>query len=125
MLGGRQARRDPTPLHPFGYGRVRYFWAFVVAMVLFLLGGLFSVYEGYHKLRDPHPIDAPAVALGILGLAMVFEAFALRTAIRHARPERRGRSWARYIRTSGSPRASRAPPRTQGRWSGSPSRRAG
>jgi cation diffusion facilitator family transporter len=103
FLGGRQAARAPTALHQFGYGRVRYFWAFVVAVVLFSLGGLFSAYEGYHKVADPHDIDSPAVAIGILALALVFEAFALRTAVRHATPQRGTRSWSRYIRESRSP----------------------
>ena len=103
VLGGRRARRGPTPLHPFGHGRARYFWAFVVAVVLFSLGGLFSIYEGYQKVADPHEISSPVVAFAILGVAIVFEAFALRTAVRHAQPERRGRSWWRYIRTSRSP----------------------
>lgn len=103
FLGGRQARRAPTVLHPFGYGRARYFWSFVVAVVLFLLGGLFSIYEGVSKVTDPHEITSPGVALAILAVAIVFESFALRTAMRHARPELRGRSWWRYIRTSRSP----------------------
>jgi cation diffusion facilitator family transporter len=103
FLGGRQATRAPTELHQFGYGRVRYFWAFVVAGVLFVLGGLFSVYEGYHKIADPHEIDSPAIAIAILGVAMVFEGFALRTALGHARPDRGDRSWVRYVRESRSP----------------------
>src|SRR3954451_17918615 len=103
FLGGRQATRAPNELHQFGYGRVRYFWAFIVAMVLFSLGGLFSVYEGYHKIADPHEIDSPAVAVVILALAFVFEASALRTPVRHAGPQRGRRSWARYIRESRSP----------------------
>jgi cation diffusion facilitator family transporter len=103
FLGGRQAARAPTEVHQFGYGRVRYFWAFVVAVVLFALGGLFSAYEGYHKVADPHDIDSPAVAIAILALALVFEALALRTAVRHARPHRGTRSWTRYIRESRSP----------------------
>ncbi len=103
VLGGRRARRPPTALHPFGYGRSRYFWAFVVAVVLFSLGGLFSMYEGYHKITDPHEITSPAIAFAIFAIAIVFEAFALRTAVRHAQPERRGRSWVTYIRTSRSP----------------------
>src|SRR4051795_8503449 len=100
FLGGRQARRAPTELHQFGYGRVRYFWAFVVAVVLFSLGGLFSVYEGYHKIADPHEIDSPAVAVGILLAALVMESLALRTASRHASAERGRRSWVRYVRES-------------------------
>jgi cation diffusion facilitator family transporter len=103
FLGGRRARRAATPLHPFGYGRARYFWAFIVAVVLFSVGGLFSLYEGWHKISDPHDVDSPAVAFGILGVAIVFEAFALRTAVRHARPQLRGRGWVEYIRTSRSP----------------------
>ncbi len=102
-LGGRRARRAPTALHPFGYGRSRYFWAFVVAVVLFSLGGLFSLYEGYHKITEPEEITSPAVAFAIFAVAIVFEAFALRTAMRHATPERHGRSWVEYIRTSRSP----------------------
>ena len=103
VLGGRSARRDPTTLHQFGYGRLRYFWAFIVAVVLFSVGGLFAIYEGYHKIADPREIDSPEIALGILGLAIVFEGFALRTAVKHAQPERRGRSWKRYIQESRSP----------------------
>src|SRR4051812_1915131 len=103
FLGGRQAARNPTELHQFGYGRVRYFWAFVVAVVLFSLGGLFSVYEGYHKIADPHEIDSPAVAIGILVAALIMESLALRTAVRHATPHRGRRSWPRYLRESRSP----------------------
>jgi cation diffusion facilitator family transporter len=103
FLGGRRARRRPTPLHPFGYGRARYFWAFVVALVLFSLGGLFSIFEGYEKLTHPHEVSTPAVAFAILGVAIIFECFALRTAVRHAEPERRGRSWLEFIRGSRSP----------------------
>lgn len=103
FLGGRQAIRPPSELHQFGYGRVRYFWAFVVALVLFALGGVFSAYEGWHKIADPHDIEAPAVAIAILAVALVFEALALRTAARHARPQRGTRSWVRYIRESRTP----------------------
>src|ERR687889_2421568 len=95
FLGGRQAARAPTELHQFGYGRVRYFWAFVVAVVLFTLGGLFSAYEGYHKIADPHDIDSAGVAIGILAVAPGFESLALRTAVRHAAPQRGARSWVR------------------------------
>jgi cation diffusion facilitator family transporter len=103
FLGGRQATRRPDELHQFGYGRVRYFWAFVVAVVLFSLGGLFSVYEGYHKIHDPHELESPVVAVGILVVAMVLEGFALRTAIGHARPARGNRTWPRYIREARQP----------------------
>ena len=69
LLGGRSARRDPTPEHPFGYGRERYFWAFVVSLVLFSLGSVFALYEGIDKLRHPHELDSAAIAIGILAIA--------------------------------------------------------
>ena len=103
FFGARQAARAPTPEHPFGYGRDRYFWSFVVALVLFTVGGLFAIYEGIEKMRHPHEIDSPAVAFGILGVALVLEMFSLRTAVREARPERGRHSWVSYIRRSKSP----------------------
>jgi cation diffusion facilitator family transporter len=103
FLGGRRARQAPTPLHPFGFGRVRYFWAFVVGIVLFMVGGLFSLYEGWHKVSDPEPVSSPAIALAILGVAIGLESFALRTAVSHARPFKGGRSWRQYVRESRSP----------------------
>ncbi len=101
--GGKAAQKAPTELHQFGYGRSRYFWAFIVAAVLFSVGGMFSIYEGVHKIQHPEALDSPIVAFLILGLAMVFEALALRTAIRHARPHRGSLSWPEYIRRSRSP----------------------
>lgn len=103
FVGGRRAQRPPTELHPFGFGRSRYFWSFVVAVVLFTVGGLFSVYEGVHKIQHPEEISSPAVAFAIFGVAIAFEAFALRTAMGHARPHRGSRSWIAYIRGSRSP----------------------
>jgi cation diffusion facilitator family transporter len=103
FLGGRQATRGPDELHQFGHGRVRYFWAFVVAVVLFSLGGLFAVYEGYHKIKEPHELDSPAIAIGILLVAFVLESFALRTAVRHATPMRGNRTWREYVTQSRSP----------------------
>jgi len=103
FLGGARAARPATAEHPFGFGRDRYFWAFVVALVLFMVGGLFAVYEGVEKLRHPHDIDSPAVAFVILGVAVVLESFSLRTAVREAGHERHGRSWVAYVRGSKSP----------------------
>jgi len=103
LLGGRSAARPATPEHPYGYGRERYFWSFVVALVLFSVGGIFAIYEGISKLRDPHELTSPYVALGILGVAVVLEAFSLRTAIHAARPDKGRRSWVTYIRRSKSP----------------------
>ena len=73
LAGGRLARRGPDPDHPFGHGRVRYFAAFLVAVVLFTLGSLFSLYEGYQKLRHPYALESPAVALAILAVSLVLE----------------------------------------------------
>jgi len=103
FLGGRRAQRPATELHPFGFGRSRYFWSFVVAIVLFSAGGLFALYEGWHKISHPEEIDSPAVAIVILLAAIGFESFALRTAVRHARPFRGERGWLAYIRRSRSP----------------------
>ena len=86
---------------------MRYFWAFVVSVVLFSLGGLFSVYEGYHKIHDPHEIDSPAIAIGILAVAFVLEAFALRTAVRHATPAAREAQLARSTSASRARRSCR------------------
>ena len=101
MAAGR--RREPTELFPFGYGRERYFWSFVVALVLFTLGSAFAIYEGIHKLQHPEPIESAGWAYGILGIAIVLEAFSLRTAIVEARAAKGSLSWWRYLRTSKSP----------------------
>jgi cation diffusion facilitator family transporter len=103
LLGGRRARRAATPEHPFGYGRERYVYAFIVSIVLFSLGGVFALYEGFHKIEDPHPLDSPQWAFGVLIFAIVAEFFSFRTAIREARPHLAGRSWWRFIRTSKAP----------------------
>lgn len=103
FLGGRIARRAPDREHPFGYGHERYFWAFVVALVLFSLGGLFSIFEGIEKLWHPVPVESPAWALGILSVAVVLESLSLRTAVREARPYVGNASWWSFIRRSKSP----------------------
>jgi cation diffusion facilitator family transporter len=103
ILGGARARRLPSADHPFGYGRVRYFWAFVVALVLFTLGGLFAIYEGIQKLRDPHEIESPAWAFGVLILAIALESFSFRTAIREGERVRGTLTWWSFIHRSKSP----------------------
>ncbi|MDP9006646.1 MAG: cation diffusion facilitator family transporter [Actinomycetota bacterium] len=103
LLGGKRARQRESPAHPFGYGRERYFWAFVVAMVLFSLGGLFAIYEGVQKLREPHELESPLIAVTILLVAVVFETYALTKAIKVANVERAGRSWWTFIRRSKNP----------------------
>ncbi|MGI8983548.1 MAG: cation diffusion facilitator family transporter [Acidimicrobiales bacterium] len=103
FLGGARARKTATPEHPFGYGRERYFWAFVVALVLFTLGGLFALFEGIDKLRHPHEIESAAVAFVILTLAIIVEAFSFRTAIVESRHVKGKASWWQFIRRSKSP----------------------
>ncbi|MDQ6873517.1 MAG: cation diffusion facilitator family transporter [Actinomycetota bacterium] len=103
LLGDRRSRRARTAAHPFGYGRERYFYAFVVALVLFTLGALFALYEGWHKVRDPHPVDAPAWAFGVLVIAVGLESLSLRTAVVAANRLRDGASWVAYIRRAKAP----------------------
>jgi cation diffusion facilitator family transporter len=97
FMGGRRSRRTPTDQHQFGFGQERYFWAFVVALVLFSLGSVFALAEGVDKLRNPEHIDSPLVAYAVLGIAIVLEVLSLRTARREALPMREGRSWWSFI----------------------------
>jgi len=103
MLGGARSRRPADEVHNFGYGTVRYFWAFVVALVLFSVGGLFAIFEGIEKLLHPHELEDPRVAIGVLLVAVVLEAFSLRTALRESRSERRGKSILQFVRRTKIP----------------------
>ncbi|BCJ48255.1 transporter [Actinoplanes ianthinogenes] len=97
LVGGRRAKRPASALHPFGYARERYVYAFIVAIILFSLGGLYAVYEGYHKIIDPHPLESPLVAVIVLVIAAVLEGYALKTAVGEANRVRGKRSWFRFI----------------------------
>lgn len=104
LFGSKRGRRKADAVHPFGYGPERYFWAFVVALVLFSMGGLFALYEGINKLNNPHEIESAGVAFAILGLALALETFSLRTAVKeanHVRP--RDKSWWWFVRNAKSP----------------------
>ena len=103
LIGGRRARRPASRLHQFGYARERYVYAFLVAIVLFTLGGLYALYEGYHKVIDPHPLESPLVAVIVLLIAAALEGYALRTAVGQANRTRGGRSWLRFVRRTRSP----------------------
>ena len=103
LLGARRAERPPDEAHPFGYGAARYFWAFVVALVLFLLGGVFAIFEGIEKLRAPHEIKSPVWAFGVLGLSILLESLSFRTAVRAANPLRIGRTWWQFVRGTKNP----------------------
>jgi cation diffusion facilitator family transporter len=104
LLGGKRARRAATPEHPFGYGRERYINAFIVAIVLFSVGGLFALYEGWHKLQDPHPIDSwQWVPVLVLMVAIGLESFSFRTAIVESNHARGDAGWVTFIRHSKAP----------------------
>jgi cation diffusion facilitator family transporter len=103
LLGARRAERPPDEKHPFGYGSARYFWAFVVAMVLFMLGGVFAIYEGVQKLISPHQLDSPIWAFGVLGFSIVLESLSFRTGILAANPMRGNRTWWEFIRGTKNP----------------------
>ena len=104
LLGGKRARREATPDHPFGFGRERYIYAFIVAIVLFSVGGLFALYEGYHKLQDPHPIESwQWVPIAVLVVAIVMESFSFRTAIVESNHVRGSQSWVSFIRRAKAP----------------------
>jgi len=104
LLGGRKARRPADESHPFGYGRDRYLYAFLVSIVLFSLGGLFALYEAWHKWQDPHPITSwHWVPVVVLVVAFAMEGTSLRTAVRESRSARGRQSWWRFIRTTKSP----------------------
>ncbi|MFL6128839.1 MAG: cation diffusion facilitator family transporter [Mycobacteriales bacterium] len=103
LVGGRRARREATEEHPFGYGRDRYFYAFVVALVLFTLGSLFSLYEGWHKLDAHDELTRPIVAVAILLIAIALEGFSLRTAVVESNQVRGDASWVQFIRRAKAP----------------------
>jgi cation diffusion facilitator family transporter len=103
LLGQRQSRKEADPLHQFGYGRSRYFYSFVVALVLFTLGSIFALYEGYHKISHPSELTSPVVAIVILVVAFCLEGYSFRTAVKESRPLKRTGSWWRFIRTSRNP----------------------
>ncbi|MCW2545187.1 MAG: hypothetical protein JWM40_2739 [Frankiales bacterium] len=103
LIGGRRARREADERHPFGYGRDRYFYAFVVALVLFTVGSLFAVYEGIEKIKHPHELESASVAIGILVFAILAESFSFRTAIVESLPHKGSGSWSDFIRHAKAP----------------------
>jgi cation diffusion facilitator family transporter len=99
LLGGRRARREATPQHPFGFGRERYIYAFIVAIVLFSVGGLFALYEGVHKLQDPHGItEWQWVPVTVLVIAIGLELYSFRTAIHESNLIRGKATWVQFVR---------------------------
>ncbi len=103
LIGGRRAKRVADEEHQFGYGRTRYVYAFVVSIILFLLGGLFSLYEGWHKIHAPEQLSDPTIAFVVLGIAILLESFSFRTAIKEANQSRGQRSLFRFVRDARQP----------------------
>jgi cation diffusion facilitator family transporter len=105
LVGGKRAARQASPQHPFGYGRDRYIYAFIVSIVLFSVGGLFALYEAYHKWQDPHPIEGFWwwVPLAVLIGAIIAESFSLRTAVVESNHVRGNKSWVQFVRNAKSP----------------------
>jgi cation diffusion facilitator family transporter len=100
LFGMKDARRPADERHPLGYGRAVYFWAFLVAVLLFTLGGLFSIYEGWHKLQEAEPMRSPGIAIAVLVVAVVLEGFSLAGCVREIRKVAGGRSLWKFFRTS-------------------------
>jgi cation diffusion facilitator family transporter len=104
LVGGRRSQRQATPQHPFGYGRERYIYAFIVAIVLFSVGGVFALYEGVHKLQHPEGIHAwKWVPIVVLVISLTLESLSFRTAITEANHVRGGVSWVPFIRRARAP----------------------
>src|SRR5512138_1214629 len=98
LLGLRTAAKPPDTEHPLGYGRAIYFWSFIVALMLFSGGGLFSIYEGIHKLAAHEPLDHPWIAIGVLVFSLIAESIALARALRQIRDVRAGQSLWSWFR---------------------------
>jgi cation diffusion facilitator family transporter len=103
LRGGVKAKRAATPEHPFGYGRERYVYAFVVSIILFSVGGMFSIYEGIEKLTNPHPLENAWLPILVLVIAIVLESFSLRTAVRESNLVRGKQGWVEFVRRSKAP----------------------
>ncbi len=103
IIGNRRSKKESDAHHNFGYGRRRYIYGFVVAIVLFLVGGVFSLYEGIHKFQNPEPLEDWWIAVVVLLVAIVLESFSLRTAIREANHARGDRSIPRFVKDSRQP----------------------
>ena len=103
IIGGKRAKRAATAAHPFGYGRSRYIYAFMVSIILFSIGGLFSIMEGINKISEPHELEMVWLPLTVLAVSIVLESFSLRTALREAKHERGKKSLIEFIRHAKSP----------------------
>ena len=98
LLGIKHAKRPPSPDYPLGFGKAVYFWSFIVALILFSMGGVFSIYEGIHKLHHPEPLSYPFVAVGVLLFSIAAESFSMWGCLREVNKELRGRSLGQWFR---------------------------
>ncbi|BBJ43281.1 cation diffusion facilitator family transporter [Streptomyces antimycoticus] len=103
LLGGKKAKREATPEHPFGYGRERYIYGFLVSIVLFTIGGVFALYEGYEKIKHPHEVEHWYWPVGVLVFAIIAEGFSFRTAINESNEIRGKLSWSQFVRRAKAP----------------------
>ncbi len=103
LLGGKKAKREATPEHPFGYGRERYIYGFLVSIVLFTIGGVFALYEGYEKIKHPHDVEHWYWPVGVLIFAIIAEGFSFRTAINESNEIRGKLSWPQFVRRAKAP----------------------
>jgi cation diffusion facilitator family transporter len=103
LLGGRKAKKKADKEHPFGYGRERYVYAFVVSIILFSVGGVFAIYEGIEKIGHPEEISNPWIPIGVLVVAIALESFSLRTAIKESNHTRGTQSWVQFVRRAKAP----------------------
>jgi cation diffusion facilitator family transporter len=103
LVGRRRSGRRETRQHPFGFGQERYFYGFIVAVMLFAVGGVYSVYDGIKKIIHPEQLTSPAVAFAVLGVAIVLESFSLRTAVSRSNDVRGKLGWGAFIRRAKAP----------------------
>ncbi|WP_432004245.1 cation diffusion facilitator family transporter [Streptomyces sioyaensis] len=103
LLGGKKAKRAATAEHPFGYGRERYIYGFLVSIVLFTIGGVFALYEGYEKIHAPHPLEDWYWPIGVLVFAVIAEGFSFRTAIKESNELRGKQTWTQFVRRAKAP----------------------
>jgi cation diffusion facilitator family transporter len=103
LVGGKRSKRVADDKYQFGYGRVRYVYGFIVAIVLFMVGGIYSVYEGWHKWSHPEPVTDYWVAIGVLSIAILLETFSFRTAIIETNKVRGNRSFAKFVKDARQP----------------------
>ena len=103
LIGGRRSRKEADEEHPFGYGRARFLYGFLVAIILFSVGGAYSIYEGVHKLQNPEPLEVPWLPIAVILISMVLEGFSFRTARQESLPFKGSGSWVSFIRRAKAP----------------------